>query len=96
MVVRVSFEKMDNPFMTSRMFLQLLQCSRAVIIPEDSRNHTVLMVDAPDEIALAKRVRSIQAIVSCEMLPDKFEDITAKLDQSIRDKKVFVTTLKNS
>ncbi len=96
MVVRVSFEKMDNPFMTSRMFLQLFECSRAVIIPEDSRNHTVLMVDAPDEIALAKKVRSIQAIISCEMLPDNFEEVLAKLDQSIREKKVFVTTLKTS
>ncbi|MFQ6010593.1 MAG: hypothetical protein ACE5KG_00245 [Nitrososphaerales archaeon] len=93
MVVRVSFEKMDNPFMTSRMFLRLFECSRAVIIPEDSRSHTVLMVDAPDEIALAKKVRSVQSIVSCEMLPDNFEEVIAKLDQSIREKKVFVTTL---
>ncbi len=94
MVVRVSFEKMDNPFMTSRMFLQLFECPRAIIIPEDSHSHTVLMVDAPDEITLAKRVRSIQSIISCEMLPDNFEEVLAKLDQSIREKKVFVTTLK--
>ena len=96
MVVRVSFEKMDNPFMTSRMFLKLFECSRAVIIPEDSLKHTVLMVDGPDEIALANRVRGIQSIISCEMLPDNFEEVLAKLDQSIKEKKVFVTTLQKS
>ena len=94
MVVRISLEKSENPFLTTRIFLKMFGCLRAIIIPEDSTGHTIIMVNSEAEYELVKKVRAVKNLGMCEVLPDNFEDMLKKFAKPIRDKKVFVSELK--
>ena len=93
MVVRISFSKMDNPFMTTRMLLKLFKCKRAIVKTEDIAGDTVIMVESRNEFELAKKIRNIDGVILSEVLPDEFDQMVEKLKKPIQEKKIFITSI---
>lgn len=92
-MVRVTFEKLANPFLTARLFLKLIGCARAIVIPRDSEERSVIIVDAPDEAGLGKRIRAIPAPLRYEVLATSFDEVTRQLENVLHAKKAFVVRL---
>ena len=94
MVVRITLESLSNPILTARMILKFLKCSRAILIPKDGFDNSVVILDSNDETGLLGKIRSIRAPLRCEVLGDEFEEMIRKLEKPIRKKQVFVIEVK--
>lgn len=93
MVVRVTFEKLVNPFLTARLFLKFVGCSRAIVIPQDSQGRSVVIVDAVEEASLGKRIKAIPAPLQYEVLASSFDEVAKQLENVVNAKKAFVIKL---
>lgn len=89
-MVRVTFEKLVNPFLTARLFLKFVGCSRAIVIPQDSQGRSVVIVDTSEEVDLGKRIKAIPAPLHYEVLAASFDDVAKQLEHVLHTKKAFV------
>lgn len=79
--------------MTTRMFLKMFGCARAIVVPEDSSGQSVIMIESeaePDLVRAAKRVKNLEA---CEIMTESFQEMLDKLKKPIERKKIFVTSI---
>jgi hypothetical protein len=90
MTVRVVLGELVNPYLTARMFVRFVQIKRAILIPKDVNQNTVIIIDAQDTTAVSAKVKKIQADIKYEVLAQSFDEVLRQTERAIKDKKAFL------
>ena len=90
MTVRVTLGELTNQYMTARMFVKIVQSTRAILITKDFKGNTILILDTQDSIGISEKVKKIRADLKYEVLGQSFEEVLRLTDRAIRDKKAFL------
>jgi hypothetical protein len=90
MTVRVVLGELVNPYLTARMFVRFVQTKRAILIPKDFNQNTVIIIDAQDSIVTSERVKKIKADFKYEVLAQSFDEILHQTEKALKDKKAFL------
>jgi F0F1-type ATP synthase alpha subunit len=79
--------------MTTRMFIKFLNCTKALVIPEDKDSHSVIVLDTTNDIDTADRIRTIRAPIEIELISESFDSLVKKLEKPIKNKEIFILHL---